>query len=83
MVKIKILQTQAHFQFYALLLLSDMKWEVAYSTLCTEKKNIFFRNLYINLQMAGLHFHKPDLRHHSHTNTQIAKHTSIRSERSS
>lgn len=29
----------SHIQFYALLLLSDMKWEVAYSTLCTD---IFF-----------------------------------------
>lgn len=37
-------KTQAHIQFYALLLLSDMNWEVAYSTLCTGKKkqNFFF-----------------------------------------
>lgn len=30
--------TQAHIQFYALLLMSNMKREVAYSTLCTDKK---------------------------------------------
>lgn len=61
-------KTEAHIQFYALLLLFDMKWEVAYSTLCTEKK--IFRNLYINLHMAGLHFHKLDVWHHSHTKTR-------------
>lgn len=65
-------KTQAHIHFYAPLLLSDMKWEVAYSTLCTEFF-FFFRKLYINLHMAGLHFHKLDLWQHSHTkhtNTQ-------------
>lgn len=45
-----------------LLLLSNIKWEVAYSTLCTEK----FRKLYINLHMAGLLFRKHELRHNSH-----------------
>lgn len=66
----------SHIQFYALLLLSDMKWEVASSTLCAL---IFFfyyffflRNLYINLHMAGLHFisFTSLIRHHSHANTQ-------------
>lgn len=65
----------SHIQFYALLLLSDMKWEVAYSTLCTDFFFCLFRNLYINLHMAGLHFiffHKLDLTPlaHKHANTQ-------------
>lgn len=64
---------------YALLLLSNIKWEVAYSTLCTEK----FRKLYINLHMAGLLFSKLDLLHNSHMlHTQLLKRTSIRSGKS-
>ena len=43
-------------------LLSNIKWEVAYSTLCTEK----IRKLYINLHMAGLLFSKLHLWHNSH-----------------
>lgn len=42
---------------YALLLLSNIKWEVAYSTLCTEK----FRKLYINLHMTDLPTYLPTL----------------------
>lgn len=68
----KLWKIRAYIQFYAPLLLPDMKWEVAYSTLCTDFF-FFFRKLYINLHMAGLHFHKLDLWQHSHTkhtNTQ-------------
>lgn len=47
-----ISKTRYGIYLYALLLLSNIKWEVAYSTLCTEK----FRKLYINLHMADLLF---------------------------
>lgn len=39
----------------ALLLLSDIEWEVAYSTLCTEKKKVFVGKITVHhLHMAGL-----------------------------
>lgn len=50
-------KTHTHYGIYALLLLSNIKWEVAYSTLCTEN----FRKLYMNLHMAGLLFSKLNL----------------------
>lgn len=39
---------------YALLLLSDIEWEVAYSTLCTEKENFVGKTVH-HLHMAKAH----------------------------
>lgn len=38
------LNTHYGIHLYALLLLSDIEWEVAYSTLCTEKKKFCWKN---------------------------------------
>ncbi len=76
-----ISKTHTHYgiYLYALLLLSNIKWEVAYSTLCTEK----FRKLYINLHTAGLLLSKLDLWHNSHMlHVKLLKRTSIRSGKS-
>lgn len=68
--------THTHYgiYIYALLLLSYIKWEVAYSTLCTE----IFRKLYINLHIAGLLFSKLDLWQSHMVHTHLHKRTSIR-----
>lgn len=65
---------------YALLLLSNIKWEVAYSTLCTEK----IRKLYINLHTAGLLLRQaPSDTTRTRCTRKLLKRTSIKSGRTS
>lgn len=55
------LNTHYGIHFYALLLLSDIEWEVAYSTLCTEKKKFLLEKLYIIYTWQGSLFSKLSL----------------------
>lgn len=59
-------KTHTHYgiHFYALLLLSNIKWEVAYSTLCTEKN--LEKKLYIIYTWQAHSFSKLNLWRNSH-----------------
>lgn len=68
----KIWKTQAHIHFDAPLLLSDMKWEVAYSTLCTDFFFFFLENCTSIYTWQAYTFTSLicDNTHTKHTNTQ-------------
>lgn len=68
------LNTHYGIHFYALLLLSDIEWEVAYSTLCTEtKKGFVGKKTVHHLHVARLTLQQvQSLTHMLHTQTTQA-----------